>query len=192
MSQELPYVLTFRVSEEEYEQFRKVQKIHHETRSGMLKKIFSNGLSFSLSNEYLSQVLKEDERHLTIRELERTEELELLKARIAKKKLLVQAIKKQRKAETERVALEDMRKKYHIYNAHLQIPNLYTHLTDESFKDKPFWGLDARLREIHSNRNVCGEVIDEITHLVGCGDAELIPLDEQGTTYKIVPNGGSR
>jgi len=148
-----------------------------------------------LSGEHGAGILKEIERRERKREQRKQQFLwqdAEDEEQIAKLKELHRGFLEKQAEEKERMAQEELRKKYQIYNSHLQIPNLYNHLTDESFKDKPLWGLDTRLREIHSNRNLCAEVINEITHLVGCGDGELIPLDENRATYKIVPNGGSR
>ena len=93
-------------------------------------------------------------------------------------------------AEKKRGDKKKRQKKFRVFNSHLRIPNLYTHLTDETLSGKPFFGLDGQLGEINSNKKTCVEVINEITTLVECGEAELIPLDENRSQYKLVPNGG--
>jgi len=76
------------------------------------------------------------------------------------------------------------------HNAHLSIPFLYTHLTDERFAEAPLTLSDRDLVAINSTKEHCFEVIDEVRQLVGQGVVTLIPLDTQGERYKIVPNGG--
>jgi len=141
-------------------------------------------------HEGISKKIKREEKkrellkqQFLFEDAEREEEIRKLKE-------FNKSLKTRKKAEGDRATQDKLKKKYMRYNSHLQIPNLYKRLTDESLKDTPFFEYDTKLKEIQSNRDMCVEVVGEITQLVECGDAELIPLDDHGVQYKLIPNGG--